>query len=136
VQPAPIRDTGEDERSGSRGDEAGEERTSDLLRRDLPARSGHLEEEERGDQRSSEERGYSCECARESEKLSACALGSNELDRECAHPESQRDQRSLGTENESEAEGRECGGEDARQCDRCDWLGAETFEGRVPTVTR
>ena len=45
VQPAPSRDAGEDDRSGSRGDEAGKERAPYLLRRDLPACGRHLEQE-------------------------------------------------------------------------------------------
>src|SRR5262249_41550628 len=104
--------------------------------RDPPACSRHFEEEECSDQRSSEERRDSCECAREGEQLSPRPLRANEPDRERAHPEAQRDQRSLGSEDESEAQGRERGGEDARQRNRCDRLGAETFEGRMATVTR
>src|SRR5262249_55734715 len=80
--------------------------------------------------------GDGCERAREGEKLSRSPLRSDELDRERTHAETQRDQRSLGTENESEAQGRERRGEDARQRDRCDRLGSETFERRMPTVTR
>ena len=56
VQPAPARDPGEDDRSGPGRDEPRQERAADLLRGDLPARRGHLEQEKRSDQRASEER--------------------------------------------------------------------------------
>ena len=134
VQPVPTRDAGEDDRSRPCRYEPRQERAADLLRGDLPARRGHLEQEKRGDQRASEERSDRRERTGEREELSSGALQSNQSHRQRTETETERDQRRLRAEDEPETQCRQCCGKDACERDRGNRIGPETFQRRVTAV--
>ena len=134
MQPVPTRDPGEDDRARPCRHEPRQERAADLLRRNLPARRGHLEQEKRGDQRAPEQRSDRCERTGERKKLSSGALQPNQPHRERTEAEAERDERCLGAEDEPEPESRERGGKDAGKCDRGDRVCTEALERRVSAV--
>ena len=136
VQPVPPRNPRKDDGSSSRGHEPGKQRAPNLLRGNLPAGGCHLEQEERGDQRPPEKRGYRREGTRESEELRSRPLHANQPDCDRAETEPERDQRGFRAENESEPQTRERCGKDAGQKDRGDRVCSETLQRRVTAVSR
>ena len=113
MQPLPTRDPGEDDRSRPCRNEPRQERAADLLRGDLPARRGDLEQEERSDQRPSEERGNRRERTGERKELGSGALQSNQPHRKRTETETEGDQRRLRAEDEPETQCRQCRGKNA-----------------------
>ena len=61
-------------------------------------------------------------------------IDADESNRDSAYTEAERDERRLGPEDESEAESRERGEQDAGEVDRAYLAHAQAFERRVPTV--
>ncbi len=136
VHARPVADTGEDQRPGAGGDETRQKRLTQLLRRNASACGRHLEQEKRGDERTSEERSDRRECPCENEQLRLGLPHPDETDGDRAEAETERDERRLRSEDEPEPECRERGQQDARQIDRAYGSGRDAFERRVAAVAR
>ena len=68
------------------------------------------------------------------EQLRFRLLGAHDANGNRPHPEAQRDERRLGSQNEPEAERGERGSENADEVDRVDFREPEALERRVPAV--
>ncbi len=130
----PVADAREDERPGARGDEAGKESAADLACGDLARRGGHLEQEERRDQRPAEERRNGGERAGHDQQLRLRLARTHESNGDRAEAEAERDERRLWAENDPEPERRERREEDARELHGVHGPHAEPFERRVSSV--
>ena len=134
VHTGPVADAREDERPGARGDEAGKESATDVPCGNLARRGGDLEQEERRDQRPTEERRDSRERARHDQQLRLRLARFHESNGDRAEAKAERDERRLGAKDDPEPERRERREEDAGELHGVHCPHAEALERRVASV--
>ncbi len=136
VQPLPVADTREDERSRRGGDKPRQESPHDRRRGNRTAHGDELEQHDRRRKRPSEQRRYGRKGSGQHEQLCLRLLEAHEPHSDRSHPQAEGDQRRLGPEHEPEAEGRQAREQDAGQLDGLNRRRRDPLERRVAAVAR
>ena len=136
MQPRPVAHACPHERTGPRRDEARQQCVPDHAGRDHAALGDQLEQQERSDERSPEERGDRRERAREHEQARLGRRDSREVDCDRAEGDPERDERRLRAEHEAEPERGEGGEQDAGEVHGTDVSDADPLERGMPAVPR